>query len=134
MSKQRPSPSSLVAMMAKANEKLMAARRDLNDGYHGEAASRSYYAVFHALSAVLATEGLTFSSHSQTLGGFNKHFVKTGVFPKNTTRKLQQLFEDRQIADYDWITTVDEETARDDVQAAEEIVKACADYLARVGG
>jgi uncharacterized protein (UPF0332 family) len=129
MSERKLGKDSMQAMMAKSKEKLTAARRDLADGYYGEAASRSYYAVFHALSAVLASDGLAFSSHSQALGGFNKHFVKTGIFPKETTRSLQRLFEDRQIADYDWITTVDAETGREDVEAAEQIVEACAKYL-----
>ena len=107
MTVERLSRDTLHAMMAKANEKLAAANRELSGGFYGEAASRAYYAVFHALSAVLATQGLSFSSHSQTLGGFNKHFVKTEIFPIGTTRKLQRLFEDRQIADYDWTHTVD---------------------------
>jgi hypothetical protein len=36
---------------------------------------------------------------------------------------------DRQIADYDWIHTVDAETAEEDVNAASDIVKACAEYI-----
>lgn len=124
------SRETLNAIMAKANEKLSAAQRELSGGFYGEAASRAYYAVFHALSAVLATRGLSFSSHSQTIGGFNKHFVKTAVFPLDTTRKLQRLFEDRQVADYDWIHTVNAETAEEDVSAAADIVAACEAYIA----
>lgn len=129
MSADRLNSDNLKAMMAKANEKLAAADRELSGGFYGEAASRAYYSVFHALSAVLATQGLSFSSHSQTLGAFNKHFVKTEIFPIGTTRKLQRLFEDRQVADYDWIHTVDAETAEEDVTAASDIVKACAEYI-----
>jgi len=129
MSADSLNSENLKAIMAKANEKLAAANRELSGGFYGEAASRAYYAVFHALSAVLATQWLSFSSHSQTLGGFNKHFVKTEIFPIGTTRKLQRLFEDRQIADYDWIHTVDAETAEEDVNAASDIVKACAEYI-----
>lgn len=129
MSTDPISTDNLKAIMAKANEKLAAAQRELAGGFYGEAASRAYYAVFHALSAVLATQGLSFSSHSQTLGGFNKHFVKTEIFPLGTTRKLQRLFEDRQVADYDWIHTVDAETAEEDVNAASDIVNACAEYI-----
>ncbi len=131
MSTDPISTDNLKAIMAKANEKLAAAQRELAGGFYGEAASRAYYAVFHALSAVLATRGLSFSSHSQALGGFNKHFVKTEIFPLGTTRKLQRLFEDRQVADYDWIHTVDAETADEDVRAASDIVSACAEYIAK---
>ena len=129
MSADNINSDNLNAIMSKAHEKLAAAQRELSGGFYGEAASRAYYAVFHALSAVLATQGLSFSSHSQTIGGFNKHFVKTATFPQDTTRKLQRLFEDRQIADYDWINTVDAETAEEDVKAAEDIVAECVEYI-----
>lgn len=131
MTERQVSVDALRSMMTKAREKLSAARRELSAGYPGEAASCSYYAVFHALSAVLATEGKSFSSHAQTLGAFNREFVKTGLFPADTTRKLQRLFEDRQMADYDWATSVDALTADDDVSDTEVIIKACEAYLAK---
>ena len=131
MTQQAVTRDILEKMLAKSREKLGAAERELAGEHYGEAASRAYYAVFHALSAVLATKGLSYSSHSQTLGGFNKHFVKEGLFEKTTTRKLQRLFEDRQIADYDWIDTVDAETGEEDVNDAKSIVDACEAYLKR---
>ena len=123
------SPDILKAMLAKADEKLAAARRDFNDGFFGEVSSRAYYAVFHAISAVLASGGLTFSSHAQVIGAFNKEFVKTAVFSADTTRKLQRLFEDRQISDYDCIGKIDEETARADLDDAQTLVDICRNYL-----
>ncbi|MBI4560199.1 MAG: HEPN domain-containing protein [Candidatus Hydrogenedentes bacterium] len=58
----------LLAILAKAKEKLAAAERELAAGFPGEASSRAYYAVFHALTAILATKELSFSSHAQTIG------------------------------------------------------------------
>lgn len=124
-----PTHEVLSAMLAKADEMLTSARRDLQAGACGDAASRAYYAVFHALSASLASRGLSFSSHSQTLGTFNREFVKTGIFPPETSRKLQRLFEDRQTADYDWNRHVDGQTAREDVTDAEWLVTACREYI-----
>ena len=115
----------LRAMLAKADEMLSSANRDVAAGDYGDAASRAYYAVFHAISAALAGRGLSFSSHSQTIGAFNREFVKTGVFPPETSRRLQRLFEDRQIADYDWKRHVDEETAKQDVADAAWVVAEC---------
>jgi hypothetical protein len=66
-----------------------------------------------------------FSSHSQAIGAFNREFVKTGGFEAGTSRKLQRLFEDRQIADYDWKRHVEETTAREDVADAEAVVAQC---------
>lgn len=116
-------------MMAKSREKLDAARREMDAGFYGEVASRAYYAVFHAISAVLFSRDLSFSSHAQVVGEFNRSFVKSGEFPPDTTRKLQRLFEDRQTADYDVIATVDELTARQDLNDAESIVASCAALL-----
>ena len=119
----------LRAMMGKAREKLASSKLELVNRLAGEASSRAYYAVFHALTAVLASKGLSLSSHAETLGAFNREFVKTGVFPIETTRKLQRLFEDRQMADYDWANTVDSQTASEDVAEAEGILEACEAYL-----
>jgi uncharacterized protein (UPF0332 family) len=129
MTDYHPSADVLRAMLAKADEKLSAAREELKAGLSGDAASRAYYAAFHALSSVLASRGLTFSTHSQVIGVFNREFVKTGLFPADTARKIQRLFEDRQTADYDWRITVDESTAREDVANAEWLVGACRAYL-----
>jgi uncharacterized protein (UPF0332 family) len=122
-------PAVLKAMLEKADEKLQAAQRELMAGFHGESASRAYYAVFHAVCAVLAGRGLSFSSHSQAIGAFNRELVKTGIFPADTARKIQRLFEDRQTADYDWSIHVDEATAIEDVRDAEWLVNACRDHL-----
>jgi uncharacterized protein (UPF0332 family) len=75
---------------------------------------------------------LSFSSHSQAIGAFNREFVKTGVFPGDTARKIQRLFEDRQTADYDWSIHVDEATASEDVRDAEWLVKACREYIGKI--
>ena len=120
----------LLAMQSKAEEMLSSAQRDIKIGAFGDAASRAYYAAFHAVSAVLASQGMTFSSHTQTLGAFNREFVKTQMFPRETSKKLQRLFEDRQTADYDWRRHVDESTGTEDVADAEWLVNACLDYLA----
>jgi len=92
-------------------------------------ASRAYYAVFHAISAVLAEQGLSFSSHAQTLGAFNREFVKTGIFPPHSYRILQRLFEDRQLGDYDWSRDLDKETAENDVRDAESLISICIKHL-----
>ena len=104
---QKLSSEALKGMLAKANGKLAAARRELKSGTPDEAVSRAYYAAYHAISAVLASQGCAFSSHAQTLGGFNARFVRTGLFPKDTTRILHRLFENRQTADYDWTVVVE---------------------------
>jgi len=134
MNEYKPTHEVLRGMMNKANEKLAAAKMDIKTGFFGDASSRAYYAAFHAVSAILASHGLTFSSHAQTLGTFNREFVKTGIFPSDSFRKVQRLFEDRQVADYDWNRSVDKETAEKDVADAEWLVNECRSYLERRTG
>lgn len=119
----------LAELMAKAEQKLASARYSLGGGFCDDAASRAYYAVFHAVSAVLVSEGRTFSSHSQTLGAFNKEFIMTGRIGGIRFKNIQRLFNDRQNGDYDAVTGVNEETAKEDICIASEIIEACKKYL-----
>ena len=57
----------LKLMIEKAESKLETANIALTNHQYDDAVSRSYYAVFHAISALLFTKGLSFSSHSQTI-------------------------------------------------------------------
>ncbi len=66
------------------------------------------------------------------MGAFNREFVKTGVFPPDTSRRIQRLFEDRATADYDWKIRVNETTASADVTDAEWMVKMCHDHLKKI--
>ena len=129
MSKYNPSDEVLIAMINKAKEKLNVAKREYDMKYYNEVSSRAYYAVFHSISAILAEKGLTFKSHSQTIGAFNRDFVKTKIFPSNTFRKIQRLFDNRQMSDYDWNSSFDEEEAGTDINDAELIINNCIKYL-----
>ena len=134
MNQHQATPQALRAMLKKVQQKLAAAHKDMESDFFGEACSRAYYAAFHAVSAVLAHQGLAFSSHAQTLAAFNREFVKTAVFPSDTFRKLERLFEDRQLADYDWTREVDKKTAQKNLDDAQWLVDACAKYLEKALG
>jgi uncharacterized protein (UPF0332 family) len=66
---------------------------------------------------------------AQTLGAFNREFVKTGIFPPDTYKKIQRLFEDRQAGDYDWKNKINRKTAENDLAAAAEVVTLCRKQL-----
>lgn len=116
-------------MIAKAYDKLETAKIDLDHNKYDDSASRSYYAVFHAISAALESKDLSFSSHSQAIGAFNKEFVKQGIFPKSFTRNIQDLFDYRQSGDYDIRSDVDEIKATRCINLANEIVGTIQSYL-----
>jgi uncharacterized protein (UPF0332 family) len=119
--------------VAHARAKLDAARVLLAAGAFGDAASRAYYAAFHAVSAALLTSGRAYSSHAQVLGAFNKDFVHAGTFPREFTTILARLFEDRQTGDYDPTTRLEAADAERDVADAQRMVDAIDAHLRSAG-
>jgi uncharacterized protein (UPF0332 family) len=122
--------SELEQLLQKAEEKLRVAALLIKEDAPSDAASRAYYAAFHAVTALHLSRGNAYSSHGQVIGRFNKDFVKTGVFPDTFTRILTRLFEDRQSADYDVADTLSQEDAERDVADSREIVNKIRSYLA----
>ena len=73
-----------------AKHRLRVAKEDLQAAYllleansYRGANNRAYYAIFHAVSAVLAMEGVAFKKHKDALAYFNKNYVATEIFPRN---------------------------------------------------
>jgi len=78
--------TAIASTLEAAEHKLRAAKLLLEAGELGDAASRAYYAVFHAISAVHLVRGQTYSSHAQAIGSFNKKYVRSGTFPTTFTK------------------------------------------------
>jgi uncharacterized protein (UPF0332 family) len=60
-------------LMSKAAQSLAAARMLETSGFHEQAVSDAYYAMFHAAEALLAEKGLDHSSHRGVLSGIGQH-------------------------------------------------------------
>lgn len=117
-------------ILRKAEDKLKTARLTFDNGQYDDTVSRAYYAAYHAITAVLASQDLVFSSHAQTIGAFNREFVKTGKFPAVFTKKTQDLFAARQTGDYDASSWTERETAEERLRDAEDVYDAAKLYLA----
>ena len=63
-------------------------------------ANRIYYGMFYAVLALLIYEPYSSSKHTGVLSYFNRHFVKSGIFPESLGRHLNKAFELRQRGDY----------------------------------
>lgn len=116
------------ALLSAAQSKLAAAMLQAS-GMHGDAASRAYYATFHAVSALHLAAGNSFSSHAQLIGRFNKDFVRAGLFDPVFTRTLTRLFEDRQLGDYDATAEITQAQAAQDIADAQALVDAIRAHL-----
>lgn len=117
------------ALLAAADAKLRAADLLLTEGLPDDAASRAYYAAFHAVSALHLADGNAFSSHAQLIGRFNKDFVRTGRMPTAFAKILTRLFQDRQLGDYGAPASISPEQARQDIDDARQLIAAIRDAL-----
>lgn len=93
--------------------------------------NRSYYAIFHALRAVVALDRFDSSKHSSIIAFFNKTYVKEGVFDKMISKKLDTAYRLREKADYDDFIIVSKTMAEEQLQKAEEILIEIKPYLER---
>ena len=78
-------------MLKKGRKKLTSAMINFENECYDDTVSRAYYAVFHTISAVLMTKKITCSSHKETIGAFNKEFVKPGIFQKSFTKTIPKI-------------------------------------------
>ena len=65
-----------------------------------DSVSRSYYAMFSAAKALLATKGLDSAKHSGVISLFNQHFVRTIIVKKEMGRLLSEAQGVREKSDY----------------------------------
>lgn len=85
--------------------------------------NRAYYAIFHAINAIHALNGVAYKKHKDAIANFNKEYVKTEIFPKEIGRKIASVEEIRHASDYDdfYIATRDE--VDEQISIAEEFIK-----------
>lgn len=117
--------------LAMAAEELRAAETLLAAGLPRVALTRAYFAVFHAVRARLYAAGLEPRTHSGTHHLFNAHFVKTGAYGAATSRLIARLQKFREEADYSRAFVIDEGGAREEIDAARELVGAIRGELER---
>lgn len=115
--------------LASANEKLRSAKLLLDAGQYKDSVGRSYYAIFSAIRAVLATRQIDFSKHAGVIAYFQKEFIKTGIFDKKYSKYLQQAFQIRNSCDYDDFFIVSRQDAEEQYKSAAELVTVIEEYI-----
>jgi len=101
----------------------------LENGYSDFASSRSYYAMFYAVEAVLLSKDMSFSKHKAVISVFGRDFVKTDIFPAKLHHYISKAFNIRQQADYSTLSPVTAETARLLIDQAKELIESIEKYL-----
>ena len=87
--------------LTKANETLETAKRDLLAKDYASANNRAYYAVFHAMRAVLALDGEDYKKHSAVIARFTQLYLKTDIFPRELSKTISNASLIRNRSDYE---------------------------------
>lgn len=118
-----------VYRMEMARERLSSSKVLLDVGNYKDSIGRSYYAMFTAVRALLATEGQDFSKHAGVIAYFQKEYIKTGKFDKKYSKYISQTFQIRNNTDYADFFLVSSKDAQEQYQRAEEFVQAVEEFL-----
>ncbi len=93
-----------------------------SEKYYG-AANRSYYAAFHAMSALLIYDGYSMKKHSEVISKFRELYIKTGIFETEVSEMIAALFKIRTECDYDTFYVVAKADVEEQIKNAELILE-----------
>lgn len=85
----------------RSKEDLDAAHLLFSSGNYRIANNRAYYAIFHALRAVLTFDNFDTSKHSGVIAEFRRRYIKEGIFPVEVSKMIGSAFTIRNASDYD---------------------------------
>ena len=112
-----------------AKERIAFADEILAIGDYKTVANRSYYAVFSAMRAVLALDGIDSKKHSGIIAEFRKNYLKTEILPKTLSPMIDALVEIRQGSDYDDFYIVSKEEVCEQLENAKVFVSEVEKFL-----
>ena len=113
-----------------AVETLGVAALCLESQHYKDSINRIYYAAFYAIKAVLALEEIDFKRHKDAVAYFNKTYVATEIFSRETGKKLGRLKQERESSDYDDFYVASLTDATDQYNSAKLIIDEIEKYLA----
>ena len=117
------------SLLERSRRYLKSAELLLEEGDYESSVSRTYYAMFYSVEALLLTRGLSFSSHRGVISAFGEYFIKTGLFPKEMGRELNRAFEKRQLGDYGYTFVISTEEAKEILNSGKRFVNRIAEYI-----
>lgn len=99
-------------LIEKSDKNMEQALRVADLGYWDLVANRLYYAVFHAVNAMLMIDGIKTGTHKGSSIQFGKSYVLTGLFSREDGILYGQLQTMREKADYQNIFRLEETEGR----------------------
>lgn len=93
-------------LIEKSERNLEQAIHNSEIGYWDLVANRLYYSVFHAVTALMLSDGIAANTHKGTSSQFGSHYVLTNQFSKEDGMLYSRLQTMREKADYQNVFTL----------------------------
>ena len=117
--------------MERAREDLDAAHLLFNAGNYRIANNRAYYAIFHAMRAVLVFDNFDSSKHSGVIAEFRRRYIKEGIFPTEMSKMIGSAFTIRNASDYDDMFIASKNDTEEQINNAEYVYKGINEYISK---
>ena len=92
-------------------------------------ANRLYYALFHAVSALLISDGHEVGTHKGAVIRFQQYYVKSKIFPVEDGRFYSQMQTMRENADYNCTFDVSEEEILAHIEPTRNLINKIEKYI-----
>lgn len=112
--------------LEKANRTYDAAMIMVENEHWESAANRLYYALFHAVNALLIYDGHMANTHKGSHALFGQYYIKTNKLPRKYSSIYQKLEAIRDEGDYNWSYNVIPEDIQEKILPAKEMIDAIA--------
>lgn len=105
-----------------AKENLEEAEALFNINKFKGASNRAYYAIFHAIKAILALEEIDFKKHSSVIAYFNKEYVSKNIFTRELGKRIGEARFYREKSDYVDFYIVTKEECQEQIETARTVL------------
>lgn len=100
-------------------------------GYWDNIANRLYYALFHAVSALLIYDGHNVGSHRGAIGAFGQHYVVTGIFSMEDGKHYSRLQDLRERSDYNCKYNATEADIAPKIEPTRQLIEKIEEYIGK---
>lgn len=124
-----PAYNEALKALEKAADAIRNAEYNLKGGFVLATANRAYYACYYCMTALLYSQDAYAKTHQGVRAKFSELFIKTAVFPLETSDAIAILFDYRQEADYDLDANITPEEAENLIKKAEAFYQLTQSYF-----
>ena len=108
--------------LEKANRTYDAAMIMIEKEHWESAANRLYYALFHAVNALLIHDGHQVNTHKGSHAMFGMYYIRTNKLPREYSNIYQKLESIRDESDYNWAYNIVPEDISEKINTARQMI------------